>query len=67
MVLVHSRKRNGVLILCIRSEVPFSKDAKNFCSTEIITWALLAFAELSSHTAVADALAGAGRVNCQEL
>lgn len=49
-------KRNAALILCIRSEVPFSKDAKSCCSIGIITWAVSAFAELSSHTAVTEAL-----------
>lgn len=67
MVLVHSRKRNVILILCIRSEVPFSKNAEIYCSIGIITQAVSAFAELSSPTAVTDALAGARQVNCQEL
>lgn len=49
-------KRNAALILCIRSEVPFSKDAKSCCSIGTITWAVSAFAELSSHTAVTEAL-----------
>lgn len=61
MVLVHSRKRNVILMVCIRSEVPFSKDAKSCCSIGIVAQAVSAFAELSSHSA------GAGWVNCQQL
>lgn len=58
-------KINATLILCIRSEVPFSKDAKNCCSIGILTWAVSAFAELSSHAAVAEA--PEAQENCQEL
>lgn len=37
MVLMPFRKRNVILMVWIRSEVPFSKDAKSCCSTGIVT------------------------------